>query len=108
MNNDMNAAETPNGTWPESDCAQTLRELDVFLDGELSDRQHAAIRHHLEGCMDCLGAFDFHAELKIVIAEKCNNDEMPSGLIAKIEQCFGTTFDSDDDTAVSPDPTATG
>jgi mycothiol system anti-sigma-R factor len=78
-----------------SDCAQTLQELDVFLDGELSDHQHAAIRHHLEGCMDCLGAFDFHAELKIVVAQKCNNDEMPPGLLGKIEQCFGTDFDGD-------------
>ena len=41
------------------DCNQTLRELDVFLDGELSDEQQGAIRHHLDGCMDCLGAFDF-------------------------------------------------
>ena len=29
------------------------------------------------------GAFDFHAELKIVIAEKCNNDEMPPDLLGK-------------------------
>ena len=78
-----------------ADCAQTLRELDVFLDGELSDHQHAAIRHHLEGCMDCLGAFDFHAELKIVVAQKCNNDEMPPDLLGKIERCFGTDFDGD-------------
>jgi mycothiol system anti-sigma-R factor len=78
-----------------SDCAQTLRELDVFLDGELSDQQHAAIRHHLEGCMDCLGAYDFHAELKIVVAEKCTNDEMPPDLLGKIERCFGVDFDGD-------------
>jgi len=108
MNDDMIPAQTPSGAQAESDCAQTLRELDMFLDGELSDRQHAAIRHHLEGCMDCLGAFDFHAELKTVIAEKCNNDEMPVGLIAKIEQCFGTAVDDGDATAISPDPPATG
>ena len=77
------------------DCTETLRELDVFLDGELSTDQQAAIRHHLGGCMDCLGAFDFHAELKIVVREKCNNDEMPPGLLAKIEMCFGTDFDGD-------------
>lgn len=75
------------------DCAETLRELDVFLDGELSHHQQAAIRHHLDGCMDCLGAFDFHAELKIVVAQKCTNDEMPPGLLEKIERCFGTDFD---------------
>jgi mycothiol system anti-sigma-R factor len=79
----------------ESDCAQTLRELDIFLDDELSDGQRDAIRHHLDGCMDCLGAFDFHAELKLVVAVKCSNDEMPPDLLAKIELCFGTDFDGD-------------
>ena len=77
------------------DCAQTLRELDIVLDGELSEHQQEAIRHHLDGCMDCLGAFDFHAELKIVVAQKCNNDEMPPDLLGKIERCFGTDFDGD-------------
>jgi len=92
MSNDA----TPTTDEPEiRDCAETLRELDVFLDGELSQHQQAAIRHHLDGCMDCLGAFDFHAELKIVIAQKCNNDEMPTDLLEKIERCFGTDFDGD-------------
>lgn len=77
------------------DCRQTIRDLDVFLDGEIDDTQRDAIRHHLEGCMDCLGAFDFHAELKEVIARKCQNDEMPSDLLRRIEHCFGTDFDGD-------------
>ena len=78
-----------------SDCAETMRELDIFLDGEISVEQRDAIRAHLDGCMDCLGAFDFHAELKMVIAAKCQNDEMPPGLLNRIERCFGTDFDDD-------------
>ena len=55
-----------------ADCNETLRELEAFLDGELSDEDAGrAIRAHLEGCPDCLQAFDFHAELKAVIATKC-------------------------------------
>lgn len=77
------------------DCAETLRELDVFLDGELPSEEYQAIRHHLDGCMDCLGAFDFHAELKIVIAKKCHNDEMPPDLLSRIESCFGADLDGD-------------
>ena len=72
-----------------ADCNETLRELEAFLDQELSDETHHAIRSHLEGCPDCLQAFDFHAELKIVVAQKCRNDEMPPGLLLRIEQCFG-------------------
>jgi mycothiol system anti-sigma-R factor len=77
------------------DCRETIKELDMFLDDELSDGARLAIRHHLEGCTDCLQAFDFHAELKLVIAEKCHNDEMPADLLSRIEHCFDTDFDGD-------------
>lgn len=72
-----------------ADCNETLRELEAFLDGELSDEAQASIHEHLGGCMDCLSAFDFHAELRVVVREKCRNDELPPGLLQKIESCFG-------------------
>jgi mycothiol system anti-sigma-R factor len=76
-----------------ADCNETLRELDAFLDEELSDGARTAIHQHLEGCPDCLQAFDFHAELKIVIARKCREDEVPASLLAKLEACFGDLDD---------------
>ena len=78
-----------------TDCAEALRELEIFLDGELTDAQCDAVRAHLEGCMDCLGAFDFHAELKQVIATKCQNDEIPPDLVQRIERSFGADLDGD-------------
>lgn len=77
------------------DCNETLRELETFLDHELSDGIRSAIHQHLEGCPHCLEAFDFQAELRTVIATKCRNDEMPPGLLSKIELCFGEDFDGD-------------
>jgi mycothiol system anti-sigma-R factor len=77
------------------DCRETIRELDTFLDDELSDAARSAIRHHLDGCLDCLQAFDFHAELKQVISRKCQNDEMPPDLLSRIERCLDTDFDGD-------------
>lgn len=79
----------------ETDCAATLQELDVFLDDELSDAAHTSIAHHLGDCPDCLSAFDFQAELQQVIRVKLANDEMPAGLLSRIEQCFATDFDGD-------------
>ncbi len=78
-----------------SDCEETLRELETFLDDELDAPARAAIQSHLEGCTDCFQAFDFHAELRVVISEKCHNDELPPGLLSKIELCFGEDFDGD-------------
>ncbi|WP_420452462.1 zf-HC2 domain-containing protein [Ilumatobacter sp.] len=79
----------------EVDCDRTLRELDVFLDEELSEEARRTIAHHLDGCDGCTHAYDFHAELKRVIAAKCRADEMPPGLLSRIERCFETDLDGD-------------
>jgi anti-sigma factor (TIGR02949 family) len=76
-----------------ADCKQTLRELEQFLDRELSPDAHHAVQSHLDGCLDCLSAFDFHAELKGVIAAKARVVSLPDGLMAKIEACFGVDED---------------
>ncbi len=78
-----------------ADCNETIRELDAYLDDELSDDARDHIRGHLDGCMDCLQAFDFQAELKAAIRRKCSNDELPPGLLNRIERCFAEDFDGD-------------
>lgn len=83
-----------------ADCNETLRELFAFLDGELSSETHDDVSAHLNGCTDCQSAFEFHAELKAAVSAKCRSDEMPPGLMAKIEQCFGESLTSVDDTPV--------
>ena len=35
-----------------ADCNETLRELETFLDGALSDEAQASIQGHLHDCMD--------------------------------------------------------
>ena len=75
-----------------ADCKETIRELNAFLDGELPPDVHQHIHEHLDGCVDCFQAFDFEAELKQAIRRKCSNDEMPAGLLARIETCFDEDF----------------
>ncbi len=77
------------------DCNETLRELERFLDHELPNTELGPVHEHLGDCPDCLQAFDFHAELRQVIAAKCHNDEIPPGLLHRIERCFGEDFDGD-------------
>jgi mycothiol system anti-sigma-R factor len=72
-----------------ADCDDTLRELETYLDHELSPDALLSIQSHLGGCMDCLHIFDFHAELRMVIAQKCHEDALPPQLLARIEECFG-------------------
>lgn len=82
-----------------ADCSETLRELELFLDGELSGEQFDHVRSHLDGCIECYHAFDFQAELKQVIAEKSRTEQMPDGLLDRIRQCFLS------DSAPSPEAT---
>ncbi len=72
-----------------ADCEETLRELYSYLDHELQPDGRHAIEAHLSGCMDCLQAFDFQAELRTVIAKKCREQEVPPGLLEKVRNCFG-------------------
>jgi mycothiol system anti-sigma-R factor len=72
----------------EPECNEALRELYVFLDGELTVERRATIRQHLDGCHDCLEAYDFEAELKMVIARKCV-DTPPDHLRERIARALG-------------------
>jgi mycothiol system anti-sigma-R factor len=75
-----------------SDCDETLAELHRFLDRELPPELVENIMGHLGSCTDCLQAFEFHTELRTVIAKKALADEMPPGLMDKIRSCFGDTL----------------
>lgn len=64
-------------------CEEALHELYHFLDGELTDERRQIISVHLDGCTTCLGAFDFEAELRRVVAERCR-ETVPEHLRLRI------------------------
>jgi hypothetical protein len=60
-----NPSELTDDRRPMPDCNETIRELDAFLDGELSPTTSGPRSTITStGCPDCHQAFDFHAELK--------------------------------------------
>jgi mycothiol system anti-sigma-R factor len=67
----------------DGNCDDAVHELYHFLDGELTDARRAAIRQHLDDCPPCFEAFDFEAELRMVIARKCQ-DSVPETLLQRI------------------------
>ena len=72
-----------------ADCEETLRALETFLDHELSSESVVHIRAHLDGCADCQGAYEFQAELRLVVRSKCLTDELPDGLADRLRACLG-------------------
>ena len=73
--------ETPRVQQP--DCNEALRELYSFLDGHLTVERRTVISSHLDDCHGCLEAYDFEAELKQVIAQRCR-EEVPQELRDRI------------------------
>jgi mycothiol system anti-sigma-R factor len=73
----------PTGLAAAADCAESLKELYGFLDGELTVERRTHIRAHLESCLDCYGAFDFEAELRMVISTRCRED-VPDSLRSRV------------------------
>ena len=71
----------------KSDCQEAIHTLYHFLDGELTEERRHDIQHHLEECSPCLEAFDFEAELKIVIARKCR-DQVPDSLRDRVHKAL--------------------
>lgn len=65
-------------------CREALEELYTFLDGELTVEKREHIRVHLDDCTPCLGAYDFEAELRMVISAKCK-EPVPQSLKDKIK-----------------------
>lgn len=57
-------------------CTDAVHRLYHFLDRELDDATMADVQRHLDECLPCLEAFDFEAELRLVIARKCR-DQVP-------------------------------
>lgn len=70
-----------------ADCNDTLRELYEFLDGEVTPEDRARLKQHLDDCSPCLAAFDFEAELRMVVRQRCT-EPVPDELRMKIVQAL--------------------
>ena len=73
----------PSGFGTSEDCAESLKELYSFLDGELTTERRTDIQTHLDDCLQCYEAFDFEAELRIVISARCK-EEVPEDLRSRV------------------------
>ena len=69
------------------DCSDAVHTMYHFLDGELTPERKADIQQHLEQCLPCFEAFDFEAELRQLIAQKCR-EQAPDALRERIAEAI--------------------
>jgi len=70
------------------DCEQTIRQVYLYLDGELTRYRRWQITRHLDRCPPCQHGFDFELELRQVVSTRCH-DEVPDELKQRIAEAIG-------------------
>ena len=65
------------------DCVEAVHLLYHYLDGELTTERRLLISQHLDDCPPCGEAFDFEAELRVVVRQNCR-ESVPDHLRQRV------------------------
>ena len=68
------------GTPHETDCAEVIEKVYLYLDGECDDDTRAKLREHLDECAPCLRKYGVEQDVKALVARCCGSDTAPEGL----------------------------
>jgi mycothiol system anti-sigma-R factor len=67
------------------DCERALKEIELYLDGELDPAEVGVLHAHLASCPPCGDRADFRRRLKALVATKCG-ERAPSSLRVRVER----------------------
>ncbi len=67
-----------------TECEHVLRQIELYLDGELVGVERVEIERHLGACSPCHGHSEFQRRLKELLRAKCGCNEMPAELLERI------------------------
>lgn len=68
------------------ECSEALLRVFEYLDGEMAEADHAAVRAHLDACAECLRQYDLDQMVKSVVKRSCRPEPAPLHLRATIVQ----------------------
>ncbi|MGI9033692.1 MAG: mycothiol system anti-sigma-R factor [Acidimicrobiales bacterium] len=68
-------------------CIEAVEVLYHYIDGELTEERRVLISQHLDECPPCFDAFDFEADLRLVISERCR-ERVPEQLHQRIAEAL--------------------
>ena len=75
-------------TSPKPQCEEALHELYDLLSGELTDAKREQVQAHLDECPPCAEPYDFYAEVRRCLQQRCH-DQAPPELLARIQVAIG-------------------
>ncbi len=69
------------------DCEHTIRQVYLYLDGELSTFRRWQVTRHLNRCPPCQQGYEFELELRQFIASRCQT-QVPAELKRRITEAI--------------------
>ncbi len=66
------------------ECERVLKEIELYLDGELVGAVRLEVERHLGSCDPCSGHADFQLKLKKLLRSKCGCDEVPPEILERV------------------------
>ena len=91
----------------ETDCAEVLAEVWLFLDHECDSTRRALLERHLDECRPCLAEYGLDEKLKKLLATKCAGEHAPAGLKDRLRASIRETVLEHSDVTVESGPTGT-
>jgi anti-sigma factor (TIGR02949 family) len=83
-----------------TDCDEILRDLDLYLDGELPSARARVVERHLSECSPCMARSEFRRRLIETVRTKCRtSEEPPATLQVRITRSIELQAHSGDDPA---------
>jgi mycothiol system anti-sigma-R factor len=70
------------------ECEQALRQIELYLDGELASLERVDVERHLGACSDCYGHSEFQRRLKEMLRETCGCKDVPESLLERVQALF--------------------
>jgi anti-sigma factor (TIGR02949 family) len=78
-----------------TDCDEVLRDLDLYLDGELPAPRARTVERHLSECSPCLARGEFRRRVIEIVRTKCRSqEEPPASLHLRIRRSIGLQISS--------------
>lgn len=68
----------------EANCREILRQLYLYLDGEVAGGDCAVIERHLSSCSPCMQHAEFERAVKEVVRRKCGSERAPAELVDRL------------------------
>ena len=73
------------------DCRHVLKQIELYLDGELDVSLRAEVHEHLGTCGSCADRSEFQRGLKALLRAKCGCDEVPADLLQRVHAILHET-----------------